>query len=266
MNYWLIPTLLLALALFKVGILAARRSARDVTYILFASFGLVASVPAVVFSVYYFRVLNEPIWLYEFRSLPCTELAASGAGFMAGLLHGRYAFAPRFSRLAGRWFFLGVLVLGLLIPYAKPILRPPQWSQFQDRWADGVCLQTSESSCGPACAATLLRQLGRSATEQEIAQESFTCRSGTENWYLARSLRRRGIKVKFLFSAGQGWPIPSIAGVRLSNLENSGHFITMLGHEGDNYIIGDPLEGRLVLSQSTLESNYAFTGFFLQLE
>lgn len=265
MNYWLIPTLLLALALFRVGVVIARRSGKGLSFFLFAACGLLASIPAIVFSIYYLRVLNEPIWLYELRSLQGSELAASGAGFLAGLLHGRYTSDPRFRRIAGQWFFLGALVLGLLIPYAKPILRPPRWGQFQDRWSDGVCLQTSESSCGPACAATLLRQLGKPTTEKEIAQESITCRTGTENWYLARTLRRRGVKVQFLFSPSQPWPIPSIAGVRLSNLGNPGHFITILGQEGDNYIIGDPLEGKLVLSKSALEANYAFTGFFMRL-
>jgi hypothetical protein len=265
MNYWVIPTLLLALLLFWSGVLLARRVGKGFAFYMLAGFGVLAAIPGVVFSVYYLRVLSEPMWLYKFRSLPGAELAAVGAGILAGLLHGRYAHEPRFSRIAGRWFFPGALVLGLLIPYAKPILRPPRWSQFQDRWSEGVCLQTSESSCGPACAATLLRQLGKPATEKEIAQQSLTCRTGTENWYLARTLRRHGVKVEFLLAPGEPWPIPSIAGVRLSNLGNSGHFITILGLEGDNYIIGDPLEGRLVLSKSALEANYTFTGFFMLL-
>ncbi len=265
MNYWLIPTLLLAVLLFWSGVLLARRVSRGFAFCALIGVGLLASAPGVVFAVYYLRVLNEPIWLYELRSLPGSELVASAAGFLAGLLHGHYACEPRFGRIAGKWFFPGALVLGLLIPYAKPILRPPRWSQFQDRWSDGVCLQTSESSCGPACVATLLRKLGKPATEKEIAQESFTCRSGTENWYLARTLRRHGVNVEFVFVPSQPWPIPSIAGVRLTSLGNSGHFITVLGREGDNYIIGDPLEGRLVLSKSALEANYAFTGFFMRL-
>jgi len=266
MNYWLIPTLLLALLFFWTGILLQRRIGKRLTFWMCVSLGAVVSLPAFVFSAYYLHVLDEPIWLYSFRALPGAELAAAGAGFLAGLFHGRFASEPRFLRIAGKWFFLGALVLGLLIPYAKPILRPPRWSQFQDRWSDSVCLQTSESSCGPACAATILLQLGKSATEKEIAQESLTCRTGTENWYLARALRRRGVKVRFLFSTGQPWPFPAIAGVQLLNLNNSGHFIAILGREGDNYIIADPIVGRLVLPKPKLESNYAFTGFFMRLE
>ena len=81
--------------------------------------------------------------------------------------------AERFRRIAGMWFFPGILGLGLLIPYVKPMLRPPDWKHFEDRWSEGVCLQTSESSCGPACAATLLRRGGKTATEEQIARASF---------------------------------------------------------------------------------------------
>jgi hypothetical protein len=113
-----------------------------------------------------------------------------------------------------------------------------------------------------------LRQLGKPATEKQLAQESFTSRSGTENWYLARALRRRGVQVRFRLEqdGNKPWPVPSIAGVRLPNSGGAGHFITILGRVGDKYIIGDPLEGRLVLSQPALEVDYTFTGFFMVLE
>jgi hypothetical protein len=267
MILWLVLTLVVALSLFCIGNRLARRLEPGLLSFLLVGTGVAAAVPGVVFASYYLKVLGEPIWLYEFRSLPFTELTAGGSGFFAGLLHGRYSDKPRFRRVAGRWFFPGVLLIGLLVPYVKPILRPARWDLFQDRWSDGVCLQTSESSCGPACAATLLKMLGMSATEKDLAREAFTSRSGTENWYLARAIRRRKMGVRFLLQTGtsQTWPFPSIAGVRLSSLGNSGHFITILGREGDKYIIGDPLEGRLTLSTSALESRYSFTGFFMLL-
>jgi ABC-type bacteriocin/lantibiotic exporter with double-glycine peptidase domain len=113
-----------------------------------------------------------------------------------------------------------------------------------------------------------LRQLGKPATEREIAQAAFTSRSGTENWHLARALRQRGIQVRFCLQrdASKPWPVSSIAGVRLSSFGNSGHFITILGRADDKYIVGDPLEGKLVLSKSALLDKYTFTGFFMQLD
>lgn len=268
MNYLLIPTLLLAFGLFGIGILLARRYGRGLIFYLLAGIGAFAAIPGIVFTLYYLKLFHEATWLYEFRSWPFTELTASGAGLLAGLLHGRYSSQARFRRIAGRWFFPGVLVLGLLVPYAKPIVLAPRWGQFQDLRSEGICLQTSESSCGPACAATLLWQFGKAATEKEIARECFTCRTGTESWYLARALRQRGIKVRFVIEKdpNKPWPFPAIAGVRLPSVGNLGHYITLLGRTGDSYIIGDPLEGRLLLPSSAPQENYVFTGLFMVLE
>ena len=169
--------------------------------ILFALWdGTLIAVPGVVFAAYYLKIFGEPIWFYQFRSVPFTELTASGAGLLAGLLHGRFSENAQFRRIAGRRLFPGILAMGLLVPYLKPVVRPPHWNQFQDRWSDNVCLQTSESSCGPACAATLIRRFGKTATEEQIARASFTSRNGTENWYLARTLRNCGLDVQFALS------------------------------------------------------------------
>jgi len=264
MNYILIPTCSFALILFAAGLLAGR-AAKGFRLGLLMILGAVIAIPGVIFVVYYLKILGEPIWLYQFRSLPFTELSASGAGFIAGLLHGKFSTGERFRRIAGSWFFPGILGLGLLIPYVKPMVRPPDWKHFQDRWSEGVCLQTSESSCGPACAATLLRLGGKTATEQEVARASFTSRNGTENWYLARTLRRYGMQVQFAFASNveSMWPVPSIAGVRLPAAGSTGHFITVLDHIGDSYVIGDPLEGRIVRSRAELRDTYEFTGFFM---
>ena len=256
--------IIIPLILFIVGKSAGRRT-EGFAFSSLCILGLVIAIPGIIFAAYYLKFLGEPIWLYQFRSAPFSELSAGGARFIAGLLHGKFSANERFSRVAGRWFFPGILAIGLLVPYLKPILRPPDWKQFQNRWSEDVCLQTSESSCGPACAATLLRRLGKTATEEQIARASFTSRNGTENWYLARTLRRHGVEVRFVFAAdvNESWPFPAIAGVRMTGSGNIGHFITVLDRIGDKYVIGDPLEGRIVQTQSGLRDAYEFTGFFM---
>jgi hypothetical protein len=194
MNYMLFPTLFVALIFFIVGMQAGRRT-KGFGFSALCILGFVTAVPGILIDVYYLKCLGEPIWLYQFRSMPFSELSAGGSGFLAGLLHGRLSASERFRQIAGRRFFSGILLMGLLVPYLKPIVRPPNWKLFQDRWSEDVCLQTSESSCGPACAATLLRRFGKTAVEEQIARASFTSRSGTENWYLARTLRQRGLEV-----------------------------------------------------------------------
>ena len=48
-----------------------------------------------------------------------------------------------------------------------------------NRWKDGVCLQSSESSCSAACAATLLKHYGISTTEKEMVDLCLTRKNGT---------------------------------------------------------------------------------------
>ena len=261
MNYWLIPTLILGFALYWLGIVAGRRASGAGFYAALG-FGLLAAIPGMVFVAYYFKVLGEPIWLYQFRAIPGSELTAAGAGFLAGGLQGWCLKWERCRTIIGNRLFAILLFFGLLGPYLKPILRPPRWDEFQDNWAGEVCLQTSESSCGPACAATLLCQLGHPVTEKQIARESFTSRNGTENWYLVRTLRRHGAQVQYVSQPdpNQPWPWPAIAGVRAGKY---GHFITILGRQGDNYVVGNPLGGRHVQSQDAWRKFYQFTGFFL---
>lgn len=65
---------------------------------------------------------------------------------------------------------LGVFAL------VKPMLGQPP--PCRDDWVDGVCLQSSSVTCTAACAATLLREHGISATEAEMAELCLT-RKGT---------------------------------------------------------------------------------------
>ena len=133
---------------------------------------------------------------------------------------------------------------------------------------DGVCLQSSESSCGPASAATLLRLAGVMASEQDIARESFTTRRGTENWYLIRTMRRLGLQVDYRIQTADvnALPYPAIVGVRMNGVIGPGHFIVVLGKSGDKYIMGDPMRGREEVEPKELLHRYYFTGFSMVAE
>jgi hypothetical protein len=58
-----------------------------------------------------------------------------------------------------------------------------------DRWKAGVCRQTSQASCSPAAAATLLRAHGIDATEAEMASLCLTRPAGTSMHGLYRGLK-----------------------------------------------------------------------------
>lgn len=82
-----------------------------------------------------------------------------------------------------------------------PVFVSPM-PETNDRWRDGVCLQTSPATCSPAAAATLLRAHGIPATEREMAGLCLTREGGTA----AHGLYR-GLKLK---TAGTPWDVEVI--------------------------------------------------------
>lgn len=262
MNWMLIPTLILGFAAFGVGCQWARRTSGRAILVSWLLVMLLAA-PGVLYAAYYSRLLGEPIWLYQTRTMPGSELLASFAGFAAGWFQVRVIPGLRLSR-AGKMLLVPVLLaFGLMLPYLKPVFRPLRLSSLRDEWSEGVCMQSSFATCGPASAATILRELGVQASERELAVEAFSCASGTENWYLARALRRRGLTTGFRLDKNLQAPLPAIAGVRLVNLDNSGHFIALLKHEGGGFVVADSMEGRFTNTLVQLRDKYAFTGFLM---
>lgn len=265
-NWLLVPTFLLAAAFFLFGkSLAGKQFSGTARDSLFSAM-ILLSAPGFLYAVYYLKVLGQPIWLYRWRSLPFTELAAGGAGLFAGYAQGAFVGRIKLSRVGNKVFFPLILFLVLAAPYLKPIARPLDAKSIRDVWSDGVCLQSTPSTCGPASAATLMRAIGKTVSEKELAMEAFTSATGTEIWYLARALRRHGATVDYFLDRPQPDQLryPAIAGVRLAADGNgSGHFIAILDKQAENYIVVDPMLGRLLLSAKDLQASYYFTGFFL---
>lgn len=88
---------------------------------------------------------------------------------------------------------LAVAVVFLTLPIARPLLFPIELSS-QCHWVEGVCLQSNESSCGPAAAATLLFQTGHLLNEsrvgeQRLSEACLTSRQGTSTLGLFRGLQ-----------------------------------------------------------------------------
>jgi hypothetical protein len=257
---WLVlPTVLLGLAGFEAGFYLFERFADPLARGALLLVSVLLALPASLFAIYYLHVIDSIQRFYEFRSRPFVELTAAGAGVLGGVLLG---FAPDGAETPVRAVLSALLVVGLVVPYLKPILARSNDSEFRDMWADDVCLQSTPSSCGPACVATLLRAAGERGSEEELARESFTYAGGTEIWYLARALRRRGFFVNYSVSREppECLPVPAIAGVKIGS---RGHFIPILGKTETTYITGDPLVGRAIHSKAGIHDVYEFVGFFL---
>src|SRR5579863_2108341 len=107
MNPLFYPTLLLTAVWFFIGLQISRRVH---SYWLLVT-GILLAIPAIIFAAYYSKIFGEAIWLYRIRSLPFTELAGGGIGFLAGWLQYQRQSHPLWNRRISSFFipFLAVL-------------------------------------------------------------------------------------------------------------------------------------------------------------
>jgi hypothetical protein len=191
-----------------------------------------------------------------------SELSASGAGLLAGLLQ---AWTIR-KGFRLRTLLPGLLLVGLFVPYMKPLFAPLDTTGLAAVCRDGVCLQSTASTCGPASVDSILKLFNIEESEKTLAREAFTSAGGTENWYLARALRRRGFDVRYVVAEKPVMRLhfPAVAGVKLAG--GAGHFIAILGETDSAYVVGDPMFGKLHVPKPQLGRSYDFTGFFMIVE
>ena len=258
------PTFALAGALFLIGWLLAPRL-RGRLKLVFIAMGVITALPPAMYLLFYLHDFGEPIFYYRFRAAPYTEICSAGAALLAGQLFGiRFRANPH--RIINFSVLYPILVLLLLpVPFIKPMVLPLNYNRIRHVWKDDVCLQTTPATCGPCGAATIMRHFGMSATEKEIARAASSYAFGTENWYIVRYLKRRGLKADYVKtnSNPKSIPYPSIAGVRGLGY---GHFIVVLDKTSRGYVIADSLVGKFLLPDVKIFENYTFTGFFIRVE
>ncbi|MFA6289877.1 MAG: cysteine peptidase family C39 domain-containing protein [Opitutaceae bacterium] len=255
---WLgVISAILAFVAFSVTYRTAIKS-KIKTRLLLAALAIMLAIPGASFAAYYAHLLPEPGWYYEFRSIPGTELLIVFIGIAGGMIA---------SVLPRAWLILplfGVAAFSIA-PISKSLFKPIPTGTLSNKWHDGVCLQSTPSTCGAASVATILTTLGQATTEAELAAEAYSYTGGTEAWYLARAARKRGFDVRFVCASrfAPDATFPSLVGVRLGSI---GHFIAILQRDGDRFLIGDPLRGPESLSRDELLQRYHFTGFFMAIE
>lgn len=92
------------------------------------------------------------------------------------------------------FFLLPLLLVCLYCAYGFFLEATPEYC---DNWKDGVCLQSSEASCGPACAATLLKFYHIESNEEEMTTLCLTRNSGTRLYGLYRGLKIKTAKTRW---------------------------------------------------------------------
>jgi len=175
---------LISIAMIVVGNRAAHRLKTRPgirTALLFVMFAAVLSFLLVLRDdlgfVRIFPGTGVPV-LGEALSLPFAAL-------LVGLLF-PYLYGGRLRRI-----LLSVLLgLAASVPLIRLFFVSPPLTRVTG-WRNGVCLQTSPSSCSAASAATLLHAFGISATEPEMAEICLTREDGTSMLGVYRGLRRK---------------------------------------------------------------------------
>jgi Peptidase C39 family len=255
-------TVFLASCLFCLAVLlAAKLTSPHVRLLLVCVAGLI-SIPGFLYIFYYAHLMDGAVWFYNLRIRRNTELLAAGLGFLAGIIYSNW----KPETPAQKATIPLVTLVALFIPFLKPLLDPLNYATLKSNCPGEVCLQSTPSTCGPSSAATILKMYGDPTSERELAENSFTSHGGTEIWYLARALQRRGYATQVLVQpAASPLPqLPAIAGVVLPG--GAGHFIAMLSESNGQVTLADPLDGKHQVSAANLRQAYHFTGFFLTIQ
>ncbi|MFH0910212.1 MAG: cysteine peptidase family C39 domain-containing protein [Planctomycetota bacterium] len=148
---------------------------------------------------------------------------------------------------------LAVLVARVsILPFLLPALTYDHLLKMRTRIdADGVCLQGTDYTCGPAAAVTALRQLGVEAEEGRLAVLAHSSwAAGTPTECLCRAVEEAcGVRCRIIHGdspAELRGQEPLVAIIRFGVLVD--HFVAVLEVQPDSVVVGDPLNGKCRLS------------------
>ncbi len=204
-----------------------------------------------------------------FRWLDAGRTEFAAVAFLAAMLMMTpIARLPR-SRL--RWlsaiFVASFVVQASVMPFLMPALQRDELSKLHTKFtADGVCLQSTDYTCGPAAAVTALRAMGITAAEGDLAVLAHTSRStGTEPDVLADVLQARyaaqGLWFTYQpFKSAADLPTdrPTIALINYTFFVD--HYVAVLKIGKDDVTIGDPLTGLTHQSFAAFEHDWRKVG------
>jgi len=259
-NYNFFISVALGIVLYFAG--RKIRSAVETGYVK-AIIGIVfflLCIPALSFAIYYVHLFETPLWYYEFRSVNNIEILSGLCGLFAGFMETDKIYKKRVQRTFFRKKYLRMSMLLICLPFIKPVLTPGGiFFDLKNQWKEGVCLQSTPSTCGPCSLVTILKYYGVTVSEKEAARASYTSLTGTEIWYIARYAEKKGFSSEYMKKKSLAEvPVPSIIGVKTKDY---GHFVALLEVNEKAYVLGDPLYGRLVLTKKEFNKLYDFTGF-----
>jgi len=243
------------------------------------------AAPALLFPLAYLplRITASP-WYNTFRSIDRIELFSSLIAPAAGyatymkpdLPYKGYPASVRSPvlRIIKPLAFPFCILL-ISVNFIGPLLRPLDKNMtFNDFWAEGgVFIQSATPVGGPAALISAMHSLNNFAdNELDTVKGTYTDRSGTEFWYLARYAVNRGYRTRFFKLSGIGEaPVPSIFQAPGLTSEGATHtgtggYIALLERSRSGMLtVGDPSQGMLELSAEDFEALYGVPDLLLAL-
>ncbi len=215
----------------------------------FIALALIMAIPGLLIPFYYSHFLDNFVWYYNFRSIPFIEYSLIFTAPLFALI------ACRFIKLKSLCYI--ALFVTIALPYYKHLVTPLDIKALENKVIDGVTMQSSMSTCGPSCLATILRAKGLEYSEVELAKACHTTKTGTEIWHIKRFLDRLGLESPFIIDQDTSPIYPAIAGTY-------GHFIAIFSKD-QHYTIADPLVGKDIISEKYLRKRIN-TGFYLHIK
>ncbi len=177
----------------------------------------------------------------------------------------------RRDRIAVSLLMVFVVFLTSVWPFLAPAFNRDRLAGLTTRIdGDGICLQNTDYTCGPAAAVTALRRLGFKADEGKIAILAHTsCAGGTLPDVLAEVLQKNyakdGLACEYrVFKSVSELRTntPALAVVRFNIILD--HYVTVLSVSDDEVVVGDPLLGLNKLTPAEFGAKWRFVGVVLK--
>ena len=181
-------------------------------------------------------------------------------------------------RLPRKWekvvvciLMIGLVTWSSVLPLLYPALIKNRLSNLTTRFdKNGICLQTTKYTCGPAAAVTALGKLGLSAKEGELAILSHTSPvAGTLPAMLCSALQNRysaeGLKCKYRHFDS----IEQLkkAGVTLAVVRDAflvDHCLVVLEVLDDTVAVADPVTGAELIPYEKFMKIWRFSGIVME--
>ncbi len=167
-------------------------------------------------------------------------------------------------------FVVAASIIFFIIPFISPILARNELENIVTEFSEnGICLQSTNYTCGPAAAATALYQLGIKASEGKLAIEAYTTpQNGTSDDLLKKAIEKLydsyGIVCDYRYFSSVSQlkgNCPVIVVTKFSFLID--HYVTVLNVTDDEVIVGNPSSGKEALTYKEFEKKWRSVGIIV---